>query len=316
MKTIVVGGSGFLGGAVADELVRRGREVEIFDIAGSQAACDARWRPRGRGRFARDGVRFRSGDIRDRDALASAFAGAEEIYHFAGQLGTSELDETPAEAAEVNVIGSINVFETAIAAGVPRVFHASKPNVWLNAYTVTKHAAERFGELYAAAQADTRITSLRFFNAYGPHQHTHPVRKLVPTFALQALAGRPLEVFGDGEQIVDMVFAPDLARLTVDYAAVGPAGEAPDCGRGVPITVNAVAESVAAWAGGRVGIRHLPMRVGEVEHTTLVADTSRLLEVVGGDGGFADWETSLALTLDWYARRAGRPVDAGVHAVA
>ncbi|MBJ7332871.1 MAG: NAD-dependent epimerase/dehydratase family protein [Solirubrobacteraceae bacterium] len=250
-------------------------------------------------------MRVTRGDVLDRAALRAVFTGADEIYHFAGQLGTSELDETPRTAAEVNVLGSMNVFECAIDAGVDRVFHASKPNVWLNAYTVSKHAAERFGNLYAASQVGTRICSLRYFNGYGPGQHTHPVRKLVPTFALQALSGIPLEVYGDGEQVVDMIYAPDIARLTVDFTDVAPGGEAPDCGRGVPLTVNAVAQAVAAWAGGRVEIRHLPMRRGEDPHTELVADTARL-EAVLGPLRFSDWEASLARTLDWYADRHAR----------
>src|SRR5262245_18570079 len=130
MNTIVLGGSGFLEGAIAQELVERDHDVTVVDLAGSPAACDAR--------FGTGAVEFVGGDILDRELLLDRFRGAAEVYHLAGKLGTSELDDTPAVAVRVNVLGSINVFEAAIAAGVGRVFHASKPNVWLNAYTISK----------------------------------------------------------------------------------------------------------------------------------------------------------------------------------
>jgi UDP-glucose 4-epimerase len=297
MKTIVLGGSGFLGGAIAQELVERDHDVTVFDIAGSQAACDAR--------HGAAAVEFVAGDILDPHALQACFRGADEVYHLAGKLGTSELDDTPALAVHVNVLGSINVFEAAIEAGVARVFHASKPNVWLNAYTITKGAAEQLGALYDRDASATRLCSLRYFNAFGPHQAHAPVRKLVPTFVHQALRGEPLEVYGDGEQVVDLIYVRDAARMTVAYmrAERAPAGlVAPDCGRGVPVTVNQLARTINDATGNRAGVRHLPMRSGEDEGTELVARTEPLLSSIDGFR-FTDWEQSLEQTIAWYASR-------------
>jgi nucleoside-diphosphate-sugar epimerase len=295
MKTIVLGGSGFLGGAIAQELVERNHDVIVFDVAGSQAACDAR--------HGAGAVEFVAGDILDPDALQTCFRGADEVYHLAGKLGTSELDDTPALAVHVNVLGSINVFETAIETGVARVFHASKPNVWLNAYTITKGAAEQLGALYDRDASSTRLCSLRYFNAFGPHQAHAPVRKLVPTFARQALRGEPLEIYGDGDQVVDLIYVQDAARMTVRYmrAERSPEGlVAPDCGRGVPVTVNQVARTINDATGNRAGVRHLPMRSGEDEGTELVARTEPLLASIDGFH-FTDWEQSLEQTIAWYA---------------
>jgi nucleoside-diphosphate-sugar epimerase len=295
MKTIVLGGSGFLGGAIAQELIERDHDVIVIDIAGSQAACDAR--------HGAGAVEFVAGDILDRDTLRTHFGGAEEVYHLAGKLGTSELDDTPALAVHVNVIGSINVFEAAIDAGVARVFHASKPNVWLNAYTITKGAAEQLGALYDRDASTTRLCSLRYFNAFGPHQAYAPVRKLVPTFVRQALRGEPLEVYGDGQQVVDLIYARDAANMTVRYMRAERSPDdlvAPDCGRGVPVTVNQLASTINDATDNRAGVRHLPMRSGEDEGTELVARTEPLLASIDGFR-FTDWEQSLEQTIAWYA---------------
>jgi UDP-glucose 4-epimerase len=295
MNTMVLGGSGFLGGAITEQLLRDGRNVGILDISGSQADCDRR--------FGAGAVEFISGDIMDRELLRERFVGVDEVFHLAGKLGTTELDDTPTAAVEVNVLGSINVFEAATSCGVSRVFHASKPNVWLNTYSITKHAAERFAEMYARAEAcDTLFRSLRYFNAYGPRQACGPVRKLIPTFVAQALASVPLEIYGDGQQIVDLIYIDDLARLTVHYmrAPCASAGMAPDCGRGLPMTVNEVADAVNVVTGNTAGVRHLPMRRGEPAGTRLVAEMEPLLESVPGFR-FTDWRESLIHTIDWYA---------------
>jgi UDP-glucose 4-epimerase len=301
-RAVVVGGSGFIGGEVVRALVAAGDEVVVFDRAASQARVDAL--------FGRHAARAVAGDIGDPEALRAAIARADEVYHLAGALGTSELDSQLRHAIEANVLGAVNVFEAAARAGVGAVFLASKPNVWLNAYSITKHAAEQLARLVAERDG-LRVCTLRFFNAYGPGQSLRPVRKLVPTFAAQALRGQPLGVFGDGEQTVDMILAADAGRLAVELLRSGHADEPLDCGRGVAMTVNEVAAAVNAHFGSRAGVLHLPMRAGETPGTRLVADVGPLRAAVG-DPRFAPWEASLAATLDWYARLDPREIDAAV----
>lgn len=87
-------------------------------------------------------------------AVMTTFRGAEEVYDFAGVLGTSELDDDVAEAITTNVLGAAVQFEAAIRQGVRRVLYASKPNVWLNTYSITKWAAEQFADLYNRPRGD------------------------------------------------------------------------------------------------------------------------------------------------------------------
>src|SRR5205085_8753266 len=160
------------------ELLRHGDDVAIVDPAASQAECDAH---HGAGR-----VEAIAGDMLRPSSLAAAFAGAGEVYHMAGKLGTSELEDAIHDAIAANITGAVNVFEAAVAAHVPTVFYPTKPNVWLNAYTVTKVAAEQFALIYCEDH-DIDIKSLRYFHAYGPGQALAPVRKIIPMFAARAL---------------------------------------------------------------------------------------------------------------------------------
>ncbi|MEH1015654.1 NAD(P)-dependent oxidoreductase [Micromonospora sp. CPCC 206060] len=288
MRAVVTGGSGFLGSTIARYLLEEGHEVTILD----------RVTPGTKGLPV--DAPFVQGDIRDRDLLDRVFQGADEVYHLAGVLGTAELQESVRDAVDINVSGTVNVFEAATALGVPRLFYPGKPNVWLNTYTITKDAAEQFGRMFNGS-GGTRICSLRYFNAYGPGQSLLPIRKIIPAFAVQAVRGLPLEVFGDGEQIVDMIYSYDIAALTVRFTRTERTDVVPDCGTGVQMSVNDVARSVNEYFGNQAGIRHLPMRPGETPNTVLTADTTALTGILG-DLAVAPYESSLASTLDWYAK--------------
>jgi UDP-glucose 4-epimerase len=299
MRAVVVGGAGFLGSSIVEELIERGDTVVVFDTQASDEWCQAVF---GDGR-----VEVFTGDILEPADLRAAFDGADEVYHLAGMLGTSELEDCVADAIHSNVTGAVMVFEAAIERKVQRVFFPAKPNVWRNTYTITKYAAEQFAQMYAATNL-LRVPALRYFNAYGPRQCLGPVRKLIPTFAAQALCGQPLTVYGDGSQTVDLIYSADLARHTVDFTRSRYVGEAVDLGRGVPLSVLEVANTINDIAGNPAGLVHLPMRRGETPATHLVAD-NRGIEEVLGSLVFTDLRESLAATLAWYDRLPRRQIE-------
>lgn len=283
MKTAIIGGSGFLGQEIAKILISQGHEVTIAD----------RNEPSEKIPMAHH-VRC---DITDIGSLGF-LKGVEEAYNLAGVLGTSELELRIREAVAVNIMGATNVFESCHAFGVQRLFYPSKPNVWDNVYTITKCASEQIAGRYNNLHG-TRICSLRLFNAYGPGQHIVPIRKIVPTFALQARFGLPIQVWGDGEQTVDLVFSKDIAQAVVDFTRLGTT-ETLDYGRGIPVTVNEVARVVNEHFRSRAGTTHMDMRIGESPRTMLVADISKLSKLVNLE--FSDFTSSMRETLEYYAQ--------------
>ena len=145
------------------------------------------------------------------------------------------------------------------------------PPVFPSVYTATKVCAGRLATAWHKFKG-VPVSHVRAFNAYGPgqaHGPDHP-QKIVPTFATEAWAGRPIPVWGDGTQTVDLVHTDDLARMLVDAVDHGD-DVTFDGGTGVPFTVNQVARTVLAVTGSQAGIEYLPMRDGE-EPTTIVAD--------------------------------------------
>jgi len=288
MKCVVIGGSGFLGGAIVDELVARGDQVISADRTTQ---------------IKKRGVENKSCDVIIPSSISEVVDGADEVYLIAGVLGTSELDEQIISAVRVNVLGAVNTLNACVASGVKRLFYPSKPNPWLNTYTITKIAAEQFMKLYHK-RYDLNVVIMRWFNAYGPGQHTHPVRKVVPTFCLQARVGKPLTIFGTGENVCDLIFSRDIARWSVEAMRAGLWEKVWDLGRGMGVTVNQIAADILSVADKDVrNIQHIPMRRGEVEGTKLVADLNDLREAFAQKDirlHFSSWMDTLRRTYKYY----------------
>jgi len=196
-------------------------------------------------------------DIRQPFELA-----ADACIHLAGVLGTHELFDAVHEAVDVNVKGTVNVLDACVRAKA-RYVGITMPQVFPSVYTATKVAATRLASAYHHTYG-LPVSHVRAFNAFGPgqaHGPGHP-QKIVPTFAVEAWAGRPLPVWGDGTQTVDLIHTSDLARMLVDALDHGD-DVTFDGGTGVAFTVTEVALLVGKFTGSSSRIEYLPMRRGE-----------------------------------------------------
>ena len=242
-KIVVFGGEGFCGKAIVKELLEKPDvEVYVSDV---------------------DSKFFASGSILDRGYVRCVVQGAHTVYQIAGLLGTSELIKTNVDAIRTNIEGTTIVLEESLKAGVKSFFYPTKPNEWLNTYSITKSAGEEFVRMFGKLHG-LGVKIVRWLNIYGPGQHVMPVRKAVPTMILQGLEGWPIEIYGDGSQPVDLQYIDDIARLTVKYAELpGAYLETRDLGATIRISVLETAELVRELTGKRSEIKHLPMRRGE-----------------------------------------------------
>jgi UDP-glucose 4-epimerase len=183
-------------------------------------------------------------------------------------------------------------------------------------YTITKSAAEDLTRMYNLYRDGGRITTVRPVNAYGPGQSiaapygTSRVRKIAPAFVCRALTGADIEVYGDGTQISDCVYVEDVARAFVsalEHTAVnGPTERPVEVGPLTSVTVNDIARLVAEYAAdvtGRepVGIKHLPMRPGEVPNAVVSSDTSTLAQIGLSAADFVSLEEGIRRTVYYYS---------------
>lgn len=200
-KVVVVGGSGFLGSHVSDELSRRGHQVCIFDAKQSP--------------WLREDQQFVLGSLLDQNSLKVACKDAEYLYHFAAVADITESRSNPYRTVETNVMGAASVMEAAKEIGVPRVLYASTMYVYSEAgsfYRASKQAAEGIIESYCDA-FDIDYTFLRYGSLYGPRaQEWNGLR----SYVRQVIQEGSLKYPGSGEERREYIHVSDAASLSVD----------------------------------------------------------------------------------------------------
>lgn len=295
MKVLVTGGAGFIGQHTCRALVERGHEPVIFD------------------HYDRGGYDHPVflGDVRDATAVTEAMGHCTGWIHLAAVLGTQETIKNPRPAAESNLMGGLNVLESAVQYDVPGVY-IGVGNHWMNnSYSISKTMVERFVAMFNADRG-ARVNIVRAMNAYGPGQRATPpwgdsrVRKITPAFICRALAGMPVEVYGDGSQVSDMVYVGDVATALVralEWADRRVLFEPVEVGPADHVTVQQFAQMVIDACGSDSKIVNLPMRPGEIPGSTVSADCGTLKHVGLKTADLMPLSEGLALTVDDFRQR-------------
>lgn len=235
MRVAISGSGGFIGSAVARAVADAGHEVIPFDKVNGNDIL---------------------GDL-------SGLNRAEHVIHLAGVLGTSELFDTAEEAVDVNVKGTVRILNWCKDNGAGYT-GVTLPPVFRSVYTATKMCADALTTAWHEAFG-VPTSTVRAFNVFGIGQKWGPghPQKFLPTFATRAWAGKPIQIWGDGEQTMDVVSTGDLARMFVDAIRHGD-NVLFDAGCGEEISVNEFAAHVLKVTGSTAGVEYLPMRIGEV----------------------------------------------------
>ena len=237
MNWLITGGCGFLGTNLIRTLMAEGgHSIRILDdlsVGGREdLGAVAHFQEVAEPGGGDAPVELVVGDVRDADLTMKAAKGMDVVVHFAANTGVGPSVENPRRDCEINVIGVFNMLEAARQQGVGRFVFASsgapagevEPPIHeeLAPHPVSPYGASKLaGEGYCSAYWGTfalETVALRFGNVYGPGS-THK-SSVVAKFLKDALAGRGLEIFGDGRQTRDFIFVDDLIRAVVLAATV------------------------------------------------------------------------------------------------
>jgi UDP-glucose 4-epimerase len=310
MNCLVTGGAGFIGSNLVDALVARGDRVTVVDtlvtgkrenLAGALAG----------------GAALQTVDVRDAEALRAVFEGAspELVFHLAAQIDVRHSVARPADDAQTNVVGTINVLEAARATGARRVINTStggglygdadvlptpedsaiRP---LAPYGQSKLGAEGYCALYTRLHGLSTV-SLRYGNVYGPRQDVHGEAGVVAIFCGHLIDGTAPTVFGDGGQTRDWVDVSDVVRANLLAAESGVTGPV-NIGHGQETSVLQLIEALNDVSPDKPlpAPNYSPERPGEVRRSCL--DVARARTELG-------WEARVSLRDGLRTILAGLP---------
>jgi len=294
-KVLITGGMGFIGSNLARELVARGAQVTIVD---------AQLPEYGANNFNFDGIQdavtFVQADVRDAEAMEKAVLDQDYIFDLAAQVSYLDSKHEPLKDLEINCTSKLILLEACRKQNqrVKIVFtssrmvygkieitpvsetHATEP---LSLYGIHKLTAEKYFTNYfqnfGIASASVRIP-----NPYGPRQHVrHSNYGIVGWFIRQAIEGKPIQVFGDGEQIRDYIYIDDLISGLIAVAETeATQGQVYNVGSAESMSFKTMAETVIE-AVGQGSVEHVawPEDYEKNETGDYVADIKKLTEATG-----------------------------------
>jgi UDP-glucose 4-epimerase len=326
MKALVTGGAGFIGSHLVEALIREGHEaVVIDDLSTGQARNLA-------GVAASPSLDSRWTSILEEEHLQDLVDEADVVYHLAAAVGVHLVLDRPVETIETNVVGTDRILRCA-AKGQKTVVIASSAEVYgknprvplredddaiLGPTTKTRwgyacsKAIDEFLALAFHQDRGVPVVIVRYFNVVGPRQ-TGRYGMVVPRFVRQALAGRPITVYGDGEQSRSFTDVADAVRATLALSRHPEAvGGVFNVGHDREITIDALARRVKALTSSASPIVHVPYerayRHGFEDLRRRVPDIGKLRRLVG----FSP-ERDLEATLETVIRahREGQDAAAG-----
>lgn len=309
-RALVTGGAGFVGSHLVDLLVDRGWEVLVVDDL-STGALENLAGARSRGKVGVHVTGIRAPELAD---LASRF-GPEVVFHLAAQVKVPVSVLDPVRDAEVNVLGTLNVLESARRSGARKVVFASSggavygPRTRLPAaeksarvpptpYGISKKIVEEYFRWYAENHSLSYLL-LAPSNIYGPRQNAGAEGGVVAVFAEQMLAGQRPTVFGDGTQTRDFVFVADVVDAFVRGADAGD-GVFLNVASGVETSIAGLYDLIASLTGFPVRPDFAAPRPGDVLRSVL--DPGRAAKVLGWQP-WTPLEDGLAATVEWFRTR-------------
>jgi UDP-glucose 4-epimerase len=315
-KVCVTGAAGFIGGHVAQELLKQGHEVVGLDDFSSGKRETAA--------LLSAEARFRliEGSIADAQAVSRAVAGANWVFHLAAIPSVPVSVKEPERTNLVNVGGTVNVLQAALRTKAERVVlasscaaygdapeqpkHEALPPRPISPYAAQKVACELYAQMYTRAYG-LACVALRFFNVYGPRQDPNSeYAAVVPRFVTRLLSGERPVVFGDGQQTRDFVHVSDVVRahLLAATASAAP-GEVVNVASGksaslvelITLIKNAVGPGAA-----HLDPVHEPNRAGDLRASS--ADLTKARSVLGYEPRVALADGLADVVESWRAMRS------------
>ncbi|MEN9828809.1 MAG: UDP-glucose 4-epimerase [Bacteroidota bacterium] len=274
MKIAVTGGAGFIASHIADAYLSLGHEVVIIDNLST-----------GKRENIPANARFIEMDVNDPGIPALFMEEKFDIVnHHAAQMDVRVSVQDPTYDARINILGGINIYESALRSGVKKIIFASSggtvygeqeyfpaderhPTKPISPYGISKLSNEQYLYYYAHVHGLPSV-AFRYANIYGPRQNPHGEAGVIAIFAQKLLKGEQPVINGDGLQTRDYVYVGDVVAaniLALQPQMIG----AYNIGTGIETDVNTLFGHLRDLTQSTCEEQHAPAKQGEQMRSVL-----------------------------------------------
>lgn len=288
MKSLVTGGSGFIGSHLVDRLVELGHQVTVLDRVKPQ--------------YPNMNANYYLQDLsKSYKEFLYHFEGVDNVFHLAADVSIPYCVKMPNESMANNTLVTMNVLECSRLMNINKFMFSSTSAVYgntlflpnfetnsvqcLNTYSISKYTGEQLCKMYYELYG-LKTVIFRYFNVYGERQHSQgQYAPVMSIFMRQKKNKEPLTVVGQGYQTRDFVHVSDvvLANILGYQKDMDVYGEVFNVGTGEGTKIEDIANLISAYQ------IKIPERPGEVLHSR--ADNRKIKEYLG-------WNSQISV-LDW-----------------
>ena len=283
-RILITGGAGFIGSHLAEALLEKGHAVHVLDnlYMGKRENVPA-------------AARFFEGDIQNPSIVEQAMEGVDAVVHLAARVAIRDSVSHFCEDAQTNLIGTLQLLQHCGKRKIRKFIFASSMAVYgdsqkptpisetylqepISPYGIAKLAAEKYVGLLSR-QFNLPWIGLRYFNVYGPRQTFTPYVGVITIFIRNLQKGKPITIFGDGNQERDFIYVGDIVKATLLALESDVDGEVFNVGTGRGTSVKQIAQLLIQNL--RPGLEPLfqASQPGEIRHS--IADISKIQRTLG-----------------------------------
>lgn len=319
MNILVTGGAGFIGSNLIEKLLVLGHKVRVIDnfstgkkenIIEALSSFDDS--------YLKEYFEMREGDIRSLDFCKEACDGVEYIFHQAALGSVPRSIKYPLLYEDVNIKGTLNIFESAKNQGIRRIVYASSSSVYgdskllpkkegeegipLSPYALTKKVNEMYGAIYFQVYGMQTI-GLRYFNVFGPRQDPFSqYAAVIPKFVSSLIKGEAPTINGDGEFSRDFTYVENVVQANIKaafHADKDACGKAFNVACGKRTTLNELYKEIQTCLKFKINPIYGPERAGDVPHS--LADISLSQHYLDYRPQWS-LENGLEKAMQWYTK--------------
>ncbi len=278
MNILVTGGAGFIGSHIVDQLITQGHQVIIIDnlVTGQQDLINP-------------AAIFYQEDITNAQKVEEIVQKhqIQIICHQAAQLDVRKSVQDPQYDANVNIIGTINLFEAARKHGVTKVVFASSggaiygdtdilptpethPTDPISPYGIAKLVMEKYAHYYKTIY-NIDYTALRYSNVYGPRQNTQGEAGVIALFISKMLQNQQCYINGDGNNNRDFVYVQDVIEANIQ-AILGNLSGIYNIANSTQTNINQIFDILHQLTNTTITRQHRESKIGEQQHSCLSYD--------------------------------------------